>query len=128
MFDLTYRFDDLPLAQRRDFAGHDWDYAINAAGSATIRVDRDGEWSIYEILIDTTRRTRTPELGLFARGHSYLPATDPLFALIKTALERNCAEDIEDRIADALAEEGISFASADASLRLDAVQLGIGGR
>lgn len=95
--EINYNFDELCLVQGTH-KGKTWNYSIDAAGTAVIGYDENGEWWVEEIYIDATRQTKKPTTS-WDRNAFKLPPENPMFVLIQSALYRDCSEYIRDAIA-----------------------------
>lgn len=97
-FQLTYEFEELPLGSEI-VAGIEWTFEARAWGRAIVEYSGDGEWSVSDIEIATTREIAG--LGGARRwvdGYAWLDRKSPLYTLIAAALVKRSSDRIEDKI------------------------------
>lgn len=101
---LDYSIDELSLGEARNKSGLSIDLCVFAYGEAEIAYDRDGDWEIIGLRIDGHRRNllATPT---WLKDAAELPRDHPLYPVIVAALDSVCSQDIDDRVAKALADE-----------------------
>ena len=100
-FSLEYKFEELPIWQRR--IGGETFHAGLFDGVATIEYDHDGDWTIVDVSI----RGDNHKLGADARDRMINLDADKdaaLYLMILDALEGTRSTHFEDIIAEELAE------------------------
>lgn len=103
---LTYAIDELCLGEAPNKHGRALDLAVYAYGEAEIAYDRDNDWEIAGLRIIGSRPGYVrPASGLSDQAE--LPKDHPLYPIITAALHALSFQDIDDRVADALARERV---------------------
>lgn len=116
MNEIEFPFSELPLIIDRGFESALID------GVATVNFHPDGEWSVREIALDGARRLSPAEIAksggkeLFERKLIALcrDSNPWLYATIIDRLETAFKDSIEDAVAKALDEDGVSFCAPNA--------------
>jgi hypothetical protein len=103
-FQLTYEFEELPLGGFKDPNGIEWTFEARAWGRAIVDYDDDGDWTIGDIEIATTRKNLAT--NRWADGFCWLDRKSPLFQLIAAALLERENNRIEQKIVAAIEIDG----------------------
>lgn len=114
---LHYEFDELSLSSFTDANGRVWSLSIHASGRALVEFNRNAEWQITGIEIDTS--ARKPGAG-YENGRCFLAESDTLYPLIFKALTDDRSEDITQCVCEELAQEAADAAMTRAEMRRDA--------
>lgn len=101
---LTYPIDELSLGATLDKHGREVELCVYAYGEAEIAFDRDGDWQIVGLQIDGMRRNHGG-VPTWLKDSADLPKDHPLYPVIVAALDAVSHQDIDDRVAKALADE-----------------------
>lgn len=107
-FALTHTFQEIRLLPK--FIGEDGrphSYGNQFIdGSCEIIHDNDEDWWIAAIWLETDERIRPHDVSSSYRSRE-LDRSDPIYPLIRAAIERECEEDIAEQVRLNIREEEI---------------------
>lgn len=120
-YSLDYKFEELSILPAFTGAdGRSYHYAdAYVSGTAEIIHDADGDWWVSEISLETTERVGG-YLSVSPRKFRKVERTDPVFGIVKAALERENREHITEAIREHLAEEPDAFRARREAMDVEA--------
>lgn len=99
MAQITYEFEGTPLFRDKDGFSY-----LDVEGSADITFDDSGDWYVSGIVVPSHKFERAA--GRYTMRGVVLDKEDPIFAMIRDAIERENREVIEERIAEEMGTWG----------------------